>query len=95
MMYREGSKIELVPKLYDVARLFKDGDRIIQVNEEDPNYYVQISLFDPQGTLKNEKRILLDGLRRKPWRKQFPDLDSIIPFRGLIFYRENDKLLLY
>lgn len=95
MLYREGSNIEFIPKLYDVSRILKDGNTILIVNDEDPNYYKQISLFNPYGTLDNNRRVLLDGLRRKPWRKQFPDLDSIIPFKGLIFYRENDKLLLY
>ena len=95
MLYREGSKIELVPKLYDITRIFKDGDRIIIVDEEDPNNFTYTTLFNPNLTLENEKRVLLDGLRRKPWRIQFPDLDSIIPFKGLIFYKENNKLLLY
>lgn len=95
MLYREDSKIELVPKLYDVTRIFKDGNRIIMVDDEDPNNFTYITLFDPNLTLENEKRALLDGLRRKPWRVQFPNLDSIIPFKGLIFYKENNKLLLY
>lgn len=95
MLYREKNKIAFVPKLYEVSRIYKDGSKILIVNEEDYNEYSIITLFDPKGSLSSYNRVVLDGLRKKPWKTQFPDLDNIIFFRGLVFYKENNKLLLY
>ena len=95
MLYREKENITFIPRIYDLSRVYKEDDKILISNEEDHNQRETFTLFNPMESLDNHQRIILDGPRKKPWKTQFPKLDSIIPFRGLIFYTENDKLLLY
>lgn len=95
MFYREGNEIAFIPKLYEISRIFKEGSRLLIVNEEDYNEYSVILLFNPGNQLSSYNKVILDGLRKKPWKIKFPNLNNIIFFRGLIFYKENDKLLLY
>ena len=73
---------------------FKSTDLIIGVNSSYLNIDA-IEIGTKYKDLNPSYRIILDGLRRKPFRITFPDPSTIIPFCGLIFYIEDNKLYLY
>ena len=95
----DDSNIYLVPKLYDKTRIFYDSKQNIIIRDEEDynNTYVisKININNSYKSLDPKYRIILDGLRRKPFRITFPSPSNMITFRGLIFYKNNNYLYLY
>ena len=78
---------------------YSSGKEVISFRETDiiingKNSIETVKKGTKYENLNSYHRIIIDGLRRKPFRISFPDPNKIITLCGLIFYIEDNKLFL-